>query len=68
MNWLRVNKLKLNSEKTEVMSVGKVKILKVIVLPTFGGVQVTLADLVESLVIILNPVFLLEKQLNAAAK
>lgn len=61
MNWLRVNKLKLNSEKTEVMSVGKVKILKVIVLPT-------LADLVESLVIILNPVFLLEKQLNAAAK
>lgn len=59
VNWLKVNKLKLNPAKTEAMLVVKAVALKDIVLPFFNGAQLTLSASVKSLRVIL------EKQVNA---
>lgn len=58
----------LNLDKTEVVLLGKTKILEDTVLLAFDGVQLILAALVKSLGIIPDPALLLEKQINAAAK
>lgn len=38
VKWLRVNKQKMNHDKTEVILVGKAKALMDTVFPTFSGV------------------------------
>lgn len=54
--------------ESEVILVGKAKVLKNIVLPTFSEVQLTPADSVKGLGVILDQTLLLKKQVNAAAK
>lgn len=65
---VKVIKLKLNPEKTEVMLAGKGEILKGAVLPSFDGVLLTVSEVVKSLGIILDPALLLEKEANAVPK
>lgn len=50
------------------MLAGKEKVLKDTALPIFDGVQLTFANSVTSLGVILDPVLLFEKQINTAAK
>lgn len=66
VKWLRVNKQKLNPDKTEVMLVGKAKFLRNIVLPGTDGIQMLFADSFKSLAD--NPALLIEKQVSTAAK
>lgn len=47
VKWLRMNKLKWNAHRTEVKLVGKLEVLKDIMLPTFDGVQLNPADWAE---------------------
>lgn len=51
----------------EVMLVGRLEAFKDIALPTFDGVRLTPANSVKSLQVILDPILLLDKQVNAAA-
>lgn len=60
-----MNNLKLNLDKTGVMLIGNVEILKDIALSNFNKV---LADLVKSLGVILDSVLLLEKHVNETTK
>lgn len=57
-----MNRLILNSGKTEVMLVEKVEVLESILFPTFCRIHLTLAESVKSLRVIL------EKQPNSPAK
>lgn len=60
-----MNNLKLNLDKTGVMLIGNVEILKDIALSIINKV---LADLVKSLGVILDSVLLLEKHVNETTK
>lgn len=64
---LKVNKFKLNPDKTEVMLVGKAEVLMGVVIPAFDRGQLTGVGLGNSLGVILDSV-LLQMQVNAAAK
>lgn len=59
--WLGLNKLKLNPDRTEIMLIGRADVLKDFVLPSFDKVQLTLAELVKGLMIILDQALLLKK-------
>lgn len=67
IKWLKANKVEMKPNMTDVVLVGNSKVLKCIVLPTFHGVQLTLANLVKNLKVVLDPALLLEKYVNLAA-
>ena len=68
MDWMRVNKLKLNPDKTEVLLLGASPDRLEGNFPALNGVTLPLRDRVCSLGVFLDPGLALETQVNLVAR
>ena len=66
--WMRVNKLRLNPDKTEVLLVRKSTTRVLDYHPTLDGVALPLKEQVRSLGVLLDPQLLLDSQVAAVAR
>ena len=68
MDWMRVNKLKLNPDKTEMLLVGASPDKLEGHFPALNGVTLPLRDRVRSLGVLLNSGLTLEAQVDSVAR
>ena len=68
MDWMRVNKLKVNPDKMEVLLVGASPDRLEGHFPAMNGVALNLRDRIRSLGVLLDPSLSLEAQVDSVAR